>query len=106
MADLFSFLDAVPDDDSTVGDAKQVVASKKRRAKTPLKDANDEEPSVKKPRLETPQNPIVLDDFETEARRVVAASAGLQGSVEEGARLELRHQVSPYLWLSTLYRPV
>ncbi|KIY70037.1 antiviral helicase [Cylindrobasidium torrendii FP15055 ss-10] len=53
----------------------------------------DQEPSGKKQRLEEPEHPEVLDDFETEAKREVAASAGLQGSVEEGAKLELRHQV-------------
>ncbi|KIJ98963.1 hypothetical protein K443DRAFT_103070 [Laccaria amethystina LaAM-08-1] len=37
--------------------------------------------------------PVVLDDFETEAKREVAASAGLTGAVEAGSRLELKHQV-------------
>ncbi|EKM75469.1 hypothetical protein AGABI1DRAFT_46451 [Agaricus bisporus var. burnettii JB137-S8] len=38
--------------------------------------------------------PIVLDDFETEAKREIAASAGLTGTTTEaGSRLELRHQV-------------
>ncbi|KAJ7083715.1 hypothetical protein B0H15DRAFT_419711 [Mycena belliarum] len=49
--------------------------------------------SLKRPRAEAP-NPVVLDDFETEAKREVAASAGLTGSsVESGSRLELKHQV-------------
>ncbi|KAF8919476.1 antiviral helicase [Mucidula mucida] len=52
----------------------------------------NDEPAGKKARIEA-ANPVVLDEFETEAKREVAASAGLQGSVEEGARLELRHQV-------------
>ncbi|KXN88677.1 ATP-dependent RNA helicase mtr4 [Leucoagaricus sp. SymC.cos] len=39
-------------------------------------------------------NPVVLDAFETEAKREVAASAGLTGATTEaGSRLELRHQV-------------
>ncbi|EIN05504.1 antiviral helicase [Punctularia strigosozonata HHB-11173 SS5] len=47
----------------------------------------------KKPRLASPK-PVVVDEFETEAKREVDASAGLTGaSVEEGSRLELRHQV-------------
>ncbi|EJD07908.1 antiviral helicase [Fomitiporia mediterranea MF3/22] len=37
--------------------------------------------------------PVVVDEFETEAKREVAASAGLTGQVEAGSRLELRHQV-------------
>ncbi|KAF6760384.1 rRNA-processing arch domain-containing protein [Ephemerocybe angulata] len=49
--------------------------------------------TLKKPRMGSPK-PVVLDDFETEAKREVAASAGLTGSaVESGSRLELRHQV-------------
>lgn len=56
-------------------------------------------PSVpKKLRVEAP-NPVVLDDFETEAKREVAASAGLTGGVEAGSRLELKHQVRPYNYL-------
>lgn len=50
-------------------------------------------PSVpKKPRMASPK-PIVLDDFETEAKREIAASAGLTEAVESGSRLELKHQV-------------
>ncbi|TFK24097.1 antiviral helicase [Coprinopsis marcescibilis] len=48
--------------------------------------------SLKKLRLSSPK-PVVLDDFETEAKREVAASAGLTGTVEAGSRLELKHQV-------------
>ncbi|KAF8509169.1 ATP-dependent RNA helicase [Hysterangium stoloniferum] len=46
----------------------------------------------KKPRLASPK-PVVVDEFETEAKREVAASAGLTETVEAGQRLELRHQV-------------
>jgi len=52
---------------------------------------NSERPS-KKRRLSSPK-PVVLDDFETEAKREIEASAGLTGTVELGTRLELRHQV-------------
>jgi ATP-dependent RNA helicase DOB1 len=52
----------------------------------------DEEPAPKKPRLASPK-PVVVDEFQTEAKREVAASAGLTGTVEAGQRLELRHQV-------------
>ncbi|KAA1477052.1 antiviral helicase [Dentipellis sp. KUC8613] len=50
----------------------------------------------KKARIEeTPApQPVVVDEFETEAKREVAASAGLTGAAETaGSRLELRHQV-------------
>jgi ATP-dependent RNA helicase DOB1 len=37
---------------------------------------------------------MVVDEFETEAKREVAASVGLTGATETaGSRLELRHQV-------------
>ncbi|KIY47752.1 antiviral helicase [Fistulina hepatica ATCC 64428] len=54
---------------------------------------DDAGPSTwKKPRVDLP-TPMVLDDFETEAKREMAAIAGLSGGVEAGSRLELRHQV-------------
>ena len=53
-------------------------------------EAGPSEP--KKQRMSSP-NPMVTDEVEIEAKREVAASAGLQGSVEAGSRLELRHQV-------------
>lgn len=55
--------------------------------------------SLKKPRIAEPSpvpfvQPVVVDEFETEAKREVAASAGLTGSTEAaGSRLELKHQV-------------
>lgn len=42
---------------------------------------------------------VVVDEFEREAKREVAANAGLTGTVEAGQRLELRHQVSQLLFL-------
>ncbi|KLO18246.1 antiviral helicase [Schizopora paradoxa] len=53
----------------------------------------DEDHSSKKPRLVDAPNPVVVDEFETEAKREVAAAAGLTGAVEAGTKLELRHQV-------------
>jgi ATP-dependent RNA helicase DOB1 len=101
--DLFSFLDdqTVNDIDGEgdveiVSDDAQASTSapRKRRASTPT---NGHDPnlkhSTKKARAATPP-PVVLDEFETEAKREVAASAGLAGPVEAGSRLELRHQVS------------
>lgn len=49
-------------------------------------------PAQKKPRMASP-NPLVVDEVEIEAKREVAASAGLTGTVEAGSKLELRHQV-------------
>ncbi|OCB91527.1 antiviral helicase [Sanghuangporus baumii] len=66
------------------------------RRQNGLSDHREEEtdlhPAAKKPRTASPA-PIVVDEFETEAKREVAASAGLTGTVEAGSRLELRHQV-------------
>ena len=56
-------------------------------------------PASKKPRLASPK-PVVVDEFQREAKREVPASAGLTGTVEAGQRLELRHQVW-VLWLSS-----
>ncbi|KAJ3547983.1 hypothetical protein NM688_g5348 [Phlebia brevispora] len=60
----------------------------------PMSDsrAEPETPSSKKPRMASPK-PVVLDSVEIEAKREVAASAGLTGGVEAGSRLEIRHQV-------------
>ena len=103
--DLFSFLEDGAQDveDNMETDAPSAALPHKRkaspkRAKSPALGDNDEElnggPSQpKKPRLASPK-PIVLDDLEIEAKRDIAASAGLTGSVEEGSRLELKHQVS------------
>jgi hypothetical protein len=106
--DLFSFLDPTADDndDAMVQDAPEAEATTsapdrpatpsnlKRKADTnsPNSELNIEA-DQKRPRMDSP-NPIVLDDFETEAKREVAASAGLTGAATEaGSRLELRHQV-------------
>lgn len=109
--DLFSFLDEVPQENEDENEQNsmqmdvepvQSMATHKRRAESPAVTAQDGQhfdepgPSVpKRPRI-VPPNPIVLDDFETEAKREVAVSAGLTGSVDPGARLELKHQVCSY----------
>ncbi len=58
----------------------------------PLEDG----PPAKRKRLDiasTSAPTVVVDEFETEAKREVAASAGLTGGTETaGSRLELRHQ--------------
>ena len=54
-------------------------------------------PPSKRQRLEVSSASVpavVVDEFETEAKREVAVSAGLTGATEiAGSRLELRHQV-------------
>jgi ATP-dependent RNA helicase DOB1 len=58
----------------------------------PLEDG----PPAKRKRLDiasTSAPAVVVDEFETEAKREVAASAGLTGATETaGSRLELRYQ--------------
>ncbi|GLB41080.1 putative DSHCT [Lyophyllum shimeji] len=112
--DLFSFLDEVPPEDVDVDAEEQVLeesaamvnkSGQKRKVASPFREPSpiqngdasmhevDNEPGPsKKPRLASPK-PTVLDDFETEAKREVAASAGLDGAADPGTRLELRHQV-------------
>ncbi|KAI0691443.1 rRNA-processing arch domain-containing protein [Cytidiella melzeri] len=107
--DLFSFLTQGPEDLDNVGDSIEVDARpevlRKRRANAEdTEDVytngaqqhtdNEAGPSVsKRQRIESPPAPLVVDEVEFEAKREVAASAGLQGAIEAGARLELKHQV-------------
>ncbi|KAG1852891.1 NUC185 domain-containing protein [Suillus subalutaceus] len=95
--DLFSFLDGAPsvdeDKDEIVREPRHVDKKIKRRASTdPPGDHASGSCASKKPRVSSPV-PVVVDEFETEAKREMAASGGLTGSVEAGSRLELRHQV-------------
>lgn len=114
--DLFSFLDEAPperddhepevssvhamdtDDHSEVpkkrkAEEDSVSAPPADGAEPPLDGENEAGPSdPKRLRISSP-NPMVTDEVEIEAKREVAASAGLQGSVEAGSRLELRYQV-------------
>ncbi|OBZ78288.1 ATP-dependent RNA helicase mtr4 [Grifola frondosa] len=111
--DLFSFLDEASQATETAQDADGYIpmnvdtqdvkgaSSRKRKLRSSntrmededqLSSGNEAGPSdVKKQRLASPQ-PLVVDEVEIEAKREVAASAGLTGTVEVG-RLELRHQV-------------
>lgn len=98
-ADLFSFLDDVPmadaEYDELDNEELEPTVPQKRKADIPVAaiPSNEPGPSVqKKSRIASPQ-PVVVDEFETEAKREVAASAGLTGGVEAGSRLELKHQV-------------
>lgn len=94
--DLFSFLDETPaspaesaDEDVDMQSPPSPNATVKRKASTLEDDA-----ALPPDETRDETKPMVLDDFETEAKREVAASAGLAEAVEANARLELRHQVS------------
>jgi ATP-dependent RNA helicase DOB1 len=68
------------------------------RVKSPSSSPPPEDgPPFKRKRLDvssTSAPAVVVDEFETEAKREVAASAGLTGATDAaGLRLELRHQV-------------
>ncbi|KAF8626453.1 hypothetical protein AX15_004869 [Amanita polypyramis BW_CC] len=104
--DLFAFLDEAPPAEELIDENKMEVdivnargvkrkVDSKQSPPTNYKPSEDAEagPSDFKKQRTEPANPVLLDDFETEARREVAASAGLTGAVEAGTRLELKHQV-------------
>jgi len=100
--DLFSFLDNPGDENDEEMEIEvpnHPETLQKRKAEENEMDqpveattAEDVTPALKKARLSSPK-PVVLDDFETEAKREVAASAGLTGVAETDSRLELKHQV-------------
>jgi ATP-dependent RNA helicase DOB1 len=120
--DLFSFLnndnDSEISDSETALNAMQVdnvsntglvhasTPSNKRPATSPVPETRissppssppiEDGPPVKRKRLDiasTSAPAVVVDEFETEAKREVAASAGLTGATEmAGSRLELRYQ--------------
>jgi len=97
--DLFSFLDETREGDDSDHDEPMDVETTspainklpKRKVDT-LSGVDVQVSTPKKQRLSSPK-PVVLDDFETEAKREVAVSAGLTGAAETGSRLELKHQV-------------
>ena len=108
MDDLFSFLDVAPQPDENNEDIDEsemridatAAHGVKRKAESSLSQTYYEPtedfqagPSEHKKLRTEPLNPVLLDDFETEAKREVAASAGLTGAEEAGSRLELKHQV-------------
>ena len=116
--DLFSFLDDSPQENAPQESENDMVidvpkpganGSRKRKAESSVTSPGpSKSPAIledgaanslsKKARVQAvsaPQ-PLVVDQFETEAKREVAASAGLMGAVEiAGSRLELKHQVCP-----------
>jgi ATP-dependent RNA helicase DOB1 len=120
LGDLFSFID----NDSEESDweivsnvdssprlqlARAPIPSNKRSVNSPpsrtrtrkksLSPPPEDEPPSKRRRLEVPSASVpavVVDEFETEAKKGVAASAGLTGATEiAGSRLELRYQARP-----------
>ncbi|THH17164.1 hypothetical protein EW146_g3591 [Bondarzewia mesenterica] len=115
--DLFSFLDedtAVEQEkdegmvvDTPLLPSASTSASETRKRKaepanghesenaiSPMEGVEAEMVAAKKPRIEPAPQPVVVDEFETEAKREVTASAGLTDSTEAlGSRLELKHQV-------------
>ncbi|KAG6372955.1 ATP-dependent RNA helicase [Boletus reticuloceps] len=105
--DLFSFLDNAPPEDDSDNDvladkipivSAPVSTSGQKRKSSPDPGGPPPPPRevvdrpAKRPRAASPV-PVVVDEFQTEAKREMAASGGLTGLVEEGSRLELRHQV-------------
>lgn len=97
--DLFSFLDEAQGGDDSDHDEPMDIetdppAINKRKVDILLgpDEENLQVSTSKKQRISSPK-PVVLDDFETEAKREVATSAGLTGAAETGSRLELKHQV-------------
>jgi ATP-dependent RNA helicase DOB1 len=85
---------AVMEVEPTVTTSKRDEGSKRKLEGEATVAAVSEQSQLKKPRLASPK-PVVVDEFQTEAKREVDASAGLTGaSVEAGSRLELRHQAS------------
>ncbi|KAJ3986152.1 rRNA-processing arch domain-containing protein [Lentinula detonsa] len=104
--DLFSFLDGAPaepenDFDKDMDKDSPVLPQKRKieedSSSTPDEPESSVPPKKSKtestPAAEPAPAPVVLDDFETEAKREVAASGGLTKGVEPGSRLELSHQV-------------
>ncbi len=116
--DLFSFLDDNHDsgnsDSEITPDAMQVdkelarasAPSNERSAEPPKPQTRVKSPASSPPPEDDPPSKrkrlgpsasapaVVVDEFETEAKREVAASAGLTGATDAaGLRLELRHQV-------------
>ena len=129
--DLFSFLDEAPpeidetethdamdtDDHHEVPRKRKVdedgpATSRTNGTQVHANGDNEAGPSEpKKLRMASPA-PMVTDEVEIAAKREVAASAGLQGSIEAGSRLELRHQVCTgfrtfaFVCILTCYRSV
>lgn len=99
MADLFSFLDGPPpeeDDDDVSEDeiispgAAQAMevdgaSSDLKKRREPDSAVENGAPSAKRARREDSAplaDPVVVDEYNVEAKREVAASAGLTGSAE------------------------
>lgn len=117
--DLFSFLEEDPTHEQDNDDVPEVMdvdapaspnraatpETKKRKAErsnghasSSIENEGVEGSAAKKRRVEPSYQPVVVDEFETEAKREVIASAGLTESADAvGSRLELKHQVRSVL---------
>ena len=99
MADLFSFLDGPPaDEDDDSGSEEEIVSpgaaqamevdtipSEAKKRREPDSAVDNGAPSPKRARREDSPavaDPVVVDEYNVEAKREVAASAGLTGSAE------------------------
>ena len=87
---------------STLSNKRSITSSELEvwiKSPPPSPPSEDGPPSKKK-RLDIASSSVpavVVDEFETEAKREVAASAGLTGATEmAGSRLELRYQARLY----------
>jgi ATP-dependent RNA helicase DOB1 len=56
-------------------------------------EENGEQPDAKRLRRAPEEDPIVADDFQTDQKREVAASAGLQAATQDAPAVVLHHQV-------------
>ena len=95
----------IPSGDETV-QAQETPATQPESADA--SDVQNDQPEVKRQRVEQEPEPMVTDAFETEQSREVAASVGLQATKEGGAVVlshQVRHEVSlppdyPYVPIS------
>ena len=123
--DLFSFLEEDPTHEQDNDDVPEVMdvdtpvspnraatpETKKRKVErsnghtsSSIENEGEEGSTTKKRRVEPSSQPVVVDEFETEAKREVTASAGLTESADAvGSRLELKHQVRNVLFVFFLF---
>jgi ATP-dependent RNA helicase DOB1 len=85
-------VDSGGEDLNKPGKRKELPKSSRTDTSTGVNDGASPRSPHKRLRISSP-HPVVVDEFETEAKREVAASAGLTGGVESGSKLELKHQV-------------
>ncbi|ETW75423.1 hypothetical protein HETIRDRAFT_67679 [Heterobasidion irregulare TC 32-1] len=85
---------ASPNRAATPETKKRKAERSNGHAPSSIENEGVEGSATKKRRVEPSYQPVVVDEFETEAKREVIASAGLTESADAvGSRLELKHQV-------------